>query len=144
MRNPFLPFSGTTRMHWTPWPACSSPRARSTCWHRASSSWQRSSAAAAASSSWREGTTCRRCPAPSQTRSVRSSTNPASRRSWTTRRCFTKSRLGRSKRRLRRPRASIRFEGWRQSLKRCFWYIYCSFLVTLRDCCSIYVRRVGV
>ena len=106
--NELMSFSGTMRMHWTPWLGCSSQRARSICWHRASSSCQRSSAAVAASSSWKEGTTCSRSPAPSQTPSGHSSMSPASLRSLTIRRCFSKSRLGRSKRRSRRPRASTR------------------------------------
>ncbi|CAN6339878.1 unnamed protein product [Urochloa humidicola] len=56
----------------------------------------------------KEGTTCRRSPAPSRTPSVHSWTSPASRRSLTIRRCFSKNRLGGLKRRSRMPRASTR------------------------------------
>lgn len=98
--------SDTTHTCWTLWLACSSQQARSTCWHPASSSWPRNSVVAAVSSSWKAGATCSRSPALLPTRSVHSLMSPASQHSSMIQRYFLKSRLGRSKMQLRRPRAS--------------------------------------
>jgi hypothetical protein len=98
--------SDTTHTRWTLWLAFSSQQARSTCWHPASSRWPRNSVVAAVSSSWKAGTTCSRSPAPLPTRSVHSLMSPASQHSLMIQRYFSKSRLGRSRKQSRRPRAS--------------------------------------